>query len=665
MGNTNNRTKKRLVICFAFICLLIVGLSFRVGWVQIVKGEEYKRMAAGQQTRDISIVAKRGTIYDRKGEELAMSAISFSVWVRPKKIWEGEETGSKEIKAEKYLASLSETLGIELEKIEGMTKTDSPMVKIAKHQTKEVANSIMELNIPGVETSEEVKRYYPLGPFASHLLGTVTDDSVGLSGIELKYDRFLSGVSGRWIKSADVDGNGLAYGVEKYYEASDGLNVVLTLDSVIQHYVEKAIEDVLLTTGADRVWCLVMEPKTGDVLAMAALPDYDPNNSRVPLDPQEAEYVSSLGENEQTVYWNKMWRNSMVSDTYEPGSTFKLITAAIGLEEGVTSLKEKFVCTGSIDVYGSVLRCWRHGNPHGSQSFVEAVGNSCNPVLVQVAQRVGESKYYTYLDMFGFSEKTNIDYPGETTSILQSRTSANPVGLATMAYGQGIAVTPIQILTAVCAFGNEGKLMQPRLVSGLTDKNGKTVVTFDPKVVRQVVSKQTSQEMREIMESVVSEGGGGTAKVDGYRVGGKTGTAQKAKDGGYIDETYSSFIGMAPMNDPQVAILLVVDNPKGVKYGSVTAAPGAQKILAETLRYLNIEPEFTEAELVALRKDTVIVPNLTGESIENASGILGGMFLNATTSPLLQSSEEKMVKDQYPKPGEHVKKGTTIYLYWD
>jgi stage V sporulation protein D (sporulation-specific penicillin-binding protein) len=316
-------------------------------------------------------------------------------------------------------------------------------------------------------------------------------------------------------------------------------------------------------------------------------------------------------------------------------------------------------------VYGSILRCWRHGNPHGRQTFVEAVGNSCNPVLVQVAQRVGEAKYYTYLDMFGFSEKTNIDYPGETTSILQSRTSANPVGLATMAYGQGIAVTPIQILTAVCAFGNEGKLMQPRLVSGLTDKNGKTVVAFDPKVVRQVISKQTSDEMREIMESVVSEGGGGTAKVDGYRVGGKTGTAQKAKDGGYIDETYSSFIGMAPMNDPQVAILLVVDNPKGVKYGSVTAAPGAQKILAETLRYLNIEPEFTEAELVALRKDTVIVPNLTGESIENASGILGGIFLEATTSPLLQSSEEKMVKDQYPKPGEHVKKGTLIYLYWD
>lgn len=665
MSNTNNRTKKRLVVCFVLLCVLFIALCFRVGWIQIVKGEEYKRMAAGQQTRDISIAAKRGTIFDRKGEELAISAKTFSVWIRPNLIWRGEDEETKEINARKTFMSLSETLGIEADEIEKMATLDSVMVRIAKYQPKETANSIEALNIKGVEISEEVKRYYPLGPFASHLLGSVTDDSMGLSGIELKYDRFLSGVSGRWIKSADVDGNGLAYGVEKYYEASDGLNVVLTIDSVIQHYVEKAIEEVLEKTKADRVWCLMMDPKTGDVLAMAALPDFDPNDPRVPLNEEEAAFVKSSSETEQTAYWNKMWRNSMVSDTYEPGSTFKLITAAIALEERVTSLNETFVCTGSINVYGSILRCWRYGNPHGRETFVEAIGNSCNPVLVQVAQRVGEEKYYTYLDLFGFSEKTNIDFPGESTSILQSRTSANPVGLATMAYGQGIAVTPIQILTAVCAFGNEGKLMQPRLVSELTDKNGKTIISFDPKVVRQVVSKQTSDEMRGIMESVVSEGGGGTAKVDGYRVGGKTGTAQKAQDGGYSNETYSSFIGMAPMNNPQVAILLVVDNPKGVKYGSLTAAPGAQKILAETLRYLNIEPEFTESELAALKKNTVIVPNLTGQSVENAAGILGGLFLNVTTSPLLQTAEEKMVTDQYPKPGEHVQKGTTIYLYWD
>lgn len=665
MHKTSNRTKKRLIVSFALICFLLTALCFRVGWIQIVKGEEYKKMAAGQQTRDISIAAKRGTIYDRNGEELAISAKTFSVWVRPALVWRGEDQATKDINAKKTFIALGEVLNLQADEIEKMASSDSVMVRIAKYQTKETAEALQALNMHGVETSEEVKRYYPLGAFASHLLGNVTDDNLGLSGIELKYDRYLSGVSGRWIKSSDVDGNGLAYGIEKYYEASDGLNAVLTLDSVIQHYVEKAIQDVLEETGADRVWCLMMDPKTGDILAMAALPEFDPNNPRVPLNEEAAAYASSLPEAEQIGYWNKMWRNSMISDTYEPGSTFKLVTAAIGLEERVTSLNDTFVCTGSIDVYGQTLRCWRHGNPHGRQTFIEAIGNSCNPVLVEVAQRVGEERYYTYLDLFGFSEKTNIDYPGESTSILQSRSYANPVGLATMAYGQGIAVTPIQILTAVCAFGNEGKLMQPRLVSELTDKKGKVVVAFEPKVVRQVVSKQTSDELCIIMESVVSEGGGGTAKVDGYKVGGKTGTAQKAKDGGYSDETYSSFIGMAPMDDPQIAILLVVDNPKGVKYGSITAAPGAQKILAETLRYLNVEPKFSEAELIALKKNTVIVPNLTGESVENATGVLGGIFLKATTSPLLQSAEEKMVTDQYPKPGDRVQKGTLVYLYWD
>lgn len=528
MHNTSNRTK-RLIVSFSLLCLVIVALCFRVGWIQIVKGEEYKKMAAGQQTRDISIDAKRGTIYDRKGEELAISAKTFSVWVRPALVWRGEDEATKEINAKKTFMALSEILGIEAEKIEGMATSESVMIKIAKYQTKETADAIENLNMYGVETSEEVKRYYPLGPFACHLLGNVTDDSMGLSGIELKYDQFLSGISGRWIKSSDIDGNGLAYGVEKYYEASDGLNVVLTLDSVIQHYAEKAIAEVLEKTKADRVWCLMMDPKTGDILAMAALPEFDPNNPRIPLDESAAAYVEALTDTEKSAYWNQMWRNPMISDTYEPGSTFKLITAAIGLEERVTTLTETFVCTGSISVYGSILRCWRYGNPHGLQTFVEAIGNSCNPVLVQVAQRVGEAKYYTYLDLFGFSEKTNIDYPGESTSILQSRTSANPVGLATMAYGQGIAVTPIQILTATCAFGNEGKLMQPRLVSKLTDKNGKTVVSFEPKVVRQVVSKQTSDELCTIMESVVSEGGGGTAKVDGYRVGGKTGQLRRQK----------------------------------------------------------------------------------------------------------------------------------------
>lgn len=665
MKQPTNRTKKRLLVVFLLFSLLIIVLAFCVGWVQVVKGEEYAAMAAGQQTRDVPIAAKRGTIYDREGEELAISAKAFSVWVRPERIWRGEDEVEQEIQATRTLEQLSPLLGIPVEELKTLSKRDSVLVRVAKYQTKETADAIQELSLYGVELTEEVKRYYPLGAFAAQALGSVTDDNVGLAGIELRYDSFLSGVSGRWIKSADVDGNGLAYGVEKYFGASDGLNVVLTIDSVIQHYVEKSIQEVLEQTEADRVWCMMMDPKTGDILAMAMLPEFDPNNPRTPLDEEEAAYLEGLSSEEKMGYWNKMWRNSLISDTYEPGSTFKLVTTAIGLEERVTSLTDTFTCTGSIRVYDTVLRCWRYYQPHGHQTLVEAVGNSCNPVLVQIAQRVGEERYYTYLDLFGFSEKTNIDFPGESTSILQSRDSKNPVGLATMAYGQGIAVTPIQILSSVCVFGNEGKLMQPRLVKELTNAQGETVATIQPKVVRQVVSKQTSDEMCTIMESVVSEGGGGTAKVGGYRVGGKTGTAQKAKDGGYIDETYSSFIGMAPMDDPKVAILLVVDNPKGVKYGSVTAAPGAQKILADTLRYLNVEPEFSSEELAALKKDTVIVPSLQGQSLENAMGILGGLGLTGILSPEVGYTAETMVGDQYPKAGESIKRGNSVYLYWD
>ena len=665
MDKTPNKIKKRLIAAFAIICLMISILSFRVGWVQIVRGVEYAKMATGQQTRDVSIAAKRGAIYDRNGEELAISAATFSIWVRPEKIWNGDNDSEKEQNAKETFTALSELLGTSVEEINEAASADSKLIKIAKYQTKETADAIMGLGLPGVETTEEVKRYYPLGAFASHLLGSVTDDNTGLSGLELRYDSFLSGVSGRWIKSADVEGNGLAYGVEKYFGAENGLNLVLTIDSVIQYYAEKSIAEVKETTGADRVWCLMMDPKTGGILAMAATPEFDPNDPRTPLDPAEATRLENLSAAEKMTYWNEMWRNSMISDTYEPGSTFKLITTAVGLEEGVTSLNDTFVCTGSIEVFDATLRCWRYKEPHGHQTLVQAVGNSCNPVLVQIAQRIGEEKYYKYLDLFGFSEKTGIDFPGESSSILQSRDGVNPVGLATMAYGQGIAVTPIQILSAVCAFGNGGQLMQPHLVSALTDSQGDVVKSFDPKIVRKVISKETADEMCYIMESVVSEGGGGKAKVDGYRVGGKTGTAQKAEGGGYSDETYSSFIGMAPMNDPKVAILLVVDNPKGIKYGSVTAAPGAQKILAQTLRYLNVEPEFTQEELKALKSDTVTVPNLEGNSIDNAIGILGGLSLGANVSPTLEAVEDVMVVDQYPKPGESLKKGESVFLYWE
>lgn len=664
-NQTPNSVKKRILVGFLLICIAITGLAFRVGWLQIVNGDEYSKKALESQTRDVPIPAKRGVIYDRNGKELAVSAVTFSVWARPDQVNTKSRKYTAEENVERTVEFLAKQLSMEESEVEGIVTQKKALVKVAKYVNKETADTIRQEGLPGIEIAEDVKRYYPLGSFLAHVLGSVTDDNNGLAGLELKYNRYLSGISGRWIKNTDVNGNSLAYGMEKYYQAEDGLNLVLTIDEVIQHYVEKALDTVQVNTQADRVMCIMMDPKTGDILAMGMTPDYDPNNPRVPTTTEGAVYLESLSDSEKLDYWNAMWRNPMVSDTYEPGSTFKLLTTSIALEEQLTSLNEIFVCNRYYSIAGVQLSCWRP-QPHGTETLVEAVGNSCNPVFATLSQRIGLNKYYEYMGLYGLKDKTEIDYPGEGYAILQNQDTAGPVELATMSYGQGIAVTPIQLITAVSSFGNDGKIMQPRLVKKLTDKDGKVVEEFEPKVVRQVISKQTAEDMRLIMESVVSQGGGGTAKVPGYRVGGKTGTANKPKAGGYSEETYSSFIGMAPMDDPKVAILLIVDNPKGVKFGSQTAAPGVKMILEDTLRYLNIQPSYTQEEEAQMNSGKTLVPDVTGTGFDEAIGIMGGASLTYTISPALKEGEslgEAVVVDQYPKAGELINTEGKVYLY--
>ena len=663
MSPTTNRNKRRLIFVFLFACVLCTGLAFRVGWIQVIASERYAKLAVEQQTRDVPIPAKRGIIYDRNGKELAVSAVTNSIWARPSVIKDTSDQEETQENLEKTASTLAKILGMDENEILTTISQDRSLVKIAKYVDKEKADQIREEELKGIEIAEDVKRYYPMGAFAAHLLGSVTDDNRGLAGIEMKYDKYLSGIPGRWIKNTDRDGDSLSYGVEKYYQAEDGLSLVLTVDEVIQHYVEKALDTVQANTQADRVLCICMDPKTGDILAMAVTPDYDPNSSRVPTTTEGAAYIETLTDQQKLEYWNTMWRNPLVSDTYEPGSTFKLLTTSIALEEGVTSLNDKFFCTGSINVSGQTLKCWRSYNPHGEETLVEAVGNSCNPVFVQLAQRIGYDNYFDYMELFGLREKTGIDYPGEGYAILQNEETAGPVGLATMSYGQGIAVTPIQLITAVSALGNNGKLMQPRIVKELRDSDGDVVQKFDTKVVRQIISKQTAEEMCLIMEAVVGEGGGGTAKVPGYRIGGKTGTANKASGGGYSEETDSSFVGMAPMDDPQIAVLLIVDNPKGIKFGSQTAAPGVKLILEDTLRYMNIKPSFSDEEKIAMESGYTTVPNVAGYNLSDAIGIIGGVGLNYTVSPANTTGEDFPVVDQYPKAGERIQKGGTVCLY--
>lgn len=657
------KNRRRIAIGFTIISVLLIALLFRVAWIQIVDAEELTDKAIAQQTQDTPIEAKRGTIYDRNGKELATSTTCYTLWARPSqiKLKNGKQRAESEIKG--FAAEIAEIVDGDSEEIYEKLTKEQALVKIEKYLEKESADKIKELGISGIELTEDKKRYYPLGNFASQVLGSVNDDNQGRTGIELQYDQYLSGVSGRWVKNTDLYGNELVKGAEEYYEAQDGLNVIMTLDEAIQYYVEKALEKGMEKTKAERIMCLVMDPKTGDILASASTPGFDPNNATEPLEEDKEKY-EKMSVEKKNRYLFSLWRNPLVSDTYEPGSTFKLITSSSAIEEKVINDNTSFNCSGSFTVAGVRLHCWTHGS-HGTQTIREAIGNSCNPALAKVAELLGKTRFYKYLDLYGITDKTGVDYPGESGAIIQSLENVGPVELATIGYGQGISVTPIQLLTAVNAIGNDGVLLQPRYVKALTDSEGKIVEEYEPVVVRKVISSATAKKMRSIMQYVVDEGGGGNAKIAGYRIGGKTGTANKinAGTGKYGDDYYSSFIGMAPMDDPQVSILVIVDSPKGSYYGSMVAAPIAKDILTDVLRYLNITPEYSEAEKKALESGYTTVPNVVGKEFSEAVGIIGGKDLKYSRPKSAQGDDNFTVVDQYPKAGSKVKKNSVVYVY--
>lgn len=661
MREVSIKNKRRIVAVFVFMAIFMLLLLFRVAWLQVVNHDELSEMAISQQTSDEAIEAKRGDILDRNGKKLATSATCYTLWVRPveirNQIADKSEAEQKEYyndvakKLAKYTHQKKKTV---LKKI----KKDESIVKIAKYIEKEDAKKIKEMGTPGLILAEGNKRYYPMGNFASQTLGSVTEDNAGRTGIELEYDQYLSGISGRWIKNTDNNGDELSFGNEAYYQAEDGYNVVLTIDEVIQYYVESALKRGMSKTQSDRIMCIAMSPKTGDILAMAVTPGFNPNDATSPAKKADKEAFNKMSDKAQVKYLYKMWRNPLVNDTYEPGSTFKLLTAASALEEGVTTTKEQFHCGGGIKVVDEVTLYCNDKLSHGTQYLKDAVGNSCNTVHVRLALRLGITKFYDYLALFGITDKTGIDYPGEAFALVQSQKTIGPVELATMGYGQGIAVTPIQLITAVASIGNKGVVMQPRLVKELTDQKGKTVKTFEPQAIRRVLSEETAEEMCKIMEYEVSVGGGGTAKLPGYKVGGKTGTANKASVSGYSNDVYSSFMCMAPMDDPQIAVLVICDNPKGVKYGSYTAAPIARDILDDTLRYMGVEPRYSKEESKALNKKYTKVPKVTGKTPEDAVGVVGGYNLKAKVV-----GKKNKVVDQYPKAGQKIKSGGTVYIY--
>ena len=647
---------------FAIIAFLFLALTLRLSKIMIIDADDLSRMAISQQTKDTTIPAKRGVIYDRNGKELATSTICYTLYGFPQNFW-GEDA-DKEV--DKTIEALMDAIGLTDEEARASfydsMKNGTSITTLAKHLTKEQTQAIRALKLRGLDIAEATMRFYPLGNFASQVLGSVNDDNEGRTGLELEYDEYLSGVNGRWVTNTDVSGNELVEGTERHYEARDGYNIITTIDEAIQFYCEEEAKVVYDTWTPKKVMVLAMEPNSGEILASVVYPGFDPNDPFEPQGLSSEDYAAyeNMSDEEQTAYLSAMWRNPIVSDTYEPGSTFKLITATSALDEGAISLTDTFYCDHSFRVEDYTLSCWYSG-AHGSQTIKQAIGNSCNPALAEVAARLGKTRFMQYINDFGFGGLTGVDYPGEAGALLQSY--VGPVELATMGFGQGISITPIQLVTAISAIANGGDLVRPHYVKALTDSKGKVVKKIEKEVVRKVISPETAAEMRDIMEAEVSEGGGGTAKMEGFRIGGKTGTAEKAEAGGYsLYDYYSSFICIAPIDDPKVTLLVVVDSPRGETYGSVVAAPAAKNILENVLRYMSLSPEIGE-DSGSSSAAQATVPDVIDYEYSTAAKTLKSAGFKVAIADGEKGDGKWLVQDQYPKAGTVIAQGTTVYLY--
>lgn len=676
------RTLFLLVVCGIVAFLVLVAKLYQV---MVVQHDYYENMAISQQVRETEIAASRGTIYDTNGKILAKSASVDTIFISPAEITKYDEDPVL------IARSLSEILGVDYGKILEMTSDTKSWYKVvARKVESDVSDQVRafkeENNIVGVKIEADTKRYYPYGSLAAHIIGFVGTDNSGLSGIESRYDDSLSGSKGRVVRATDRNGTDMLFvDYEDYYDASNGENVTLTLDATIQYYMEKhlqqAVEDYDVQNGAAAI---AMDPNTGAILGMSSLGNFDLNDYQAVSEEAQAEIDAAESDEEAAELLSAaqqlQWRNKALSDTYEPGSTFKIITLAMALEEGLVDDNSTFYCGGSTNVLGRTdpLKCWKTGG-HGSQTLTQAIQHSCNVALVQIGQKVGAQTFYKYAEAFGFlnltenmdatlTAKTGIDLAGESGSIWWSQNTfydtENLSQLASASFGQTFTITPLQLITAVSACVNGGNLMKPYVVKNVTDSSGKIVSANEPTVVRQVVSEQTSAKVREILEKVVGDPVDGTGKnayVAGYRIGGKTGTSEKvAQDvAGGPKEYIVSFIGVAPADDPQIVILVLLDTPSndcGVYIsGGQMAAPTVGKMMADILPYMGVEPEYTDTEKTYMDKT---VPNVTGLTVEQAKAALQEVGLNARVI-----GDGDKITQQLPGGSTVVASGSTILIY--
>ncbi|MDE3838423.1 stage V sporulation protein D [Bacillus methanolicus] len=635
MRVSNVTVRKRLTIALIAGILIFFIIDLRLGYVQFFLGNMLTDRAKDSWSRNIPFEPERGEIMDRNGVPLATNVSAPTVYAVPRQIENPAETAEK----------LAAVLNMSKEKAYKLITKTASSVRIPEGRkiSHEKAKEIRALGLKGVYIGEDSKRHYPFGSYLSHVLGFAGADNQGLMGLELYYDKELKGKKGSVKFYADAKGKRMNDMADDYEPPIDGLDLKLTIDTKIQTIVERELDIAQATYNPDGIIAIAMNPNTGEILAMASRPDFDPANYK----------------NVAPEIYN---RNLPVWSTYEPGSTFKIITLAAALEEGKVDLeKEHFHDPGFVKVGGARLRCWKRGG-HGSQSFLEVVQNSCNPGFVELGQRLGKEKLFSYIKKFGFGEKTGIDLQGEGTGILFALDKVGPVEQATTAFGQGVSVTPIQQVAAISAAINGGTLYTPYVAKELIDpRTGEVVMKKSPFAKRKVISEETSKKIRYALESVVAQGTGGKAFVDGYRVGGKTGTAQKAVNGRYLENNHIvSFIGFAPADDPELVVYVGVDNPKGtVQFGGVVSAPIVGNIMGDSLRAMGVKPrkDQIDKEMTYADPRMIEVPDLVGLSKKE----LREVFLNFKIDA---SGEGDIVVKQTPQPGVKLKEGSTIRLYF-
>ncbi|HIQ90002.1 MAG TPA: stage V sporulation protein D [Candidatus Coprosoma intestinipullorum] len=628
--NIHSRMKIALLI-ITFVFIVIIA---RVFYIQVIDYKKLNKYAGNLWSRNLPIKADRGLIYDRNGVILADNVTTTSLVLIPNQIKDKEETTQK----------LAEILGVSYEDMYKHVSKKTSIERVhpeGRQLSYETADKIKDLKLDGVYLVKESKRSYPYDTYLAHTLGFVGVDNQGLSGIELTYDKYLTGEDGAIKYYSDAKGNRLKLN-EVYEQPQDGMNITLTINNEIQSSLERELDNAVTKYDPDRAIGIVMDPNNGEILAMSARPNFSPSNY-------------------QDYSLEEINRNLPIWATYEPGSTFKIITLATALEEGKVDLdKDTYNDSGSIKVENATLHCWKHGG-HGHETFLQVVENSCNPGFVVLGQRLGKNKLFEYIDKFGFGKKTGIDLNGEGTGIIFDLNKVGPVELATTAFGQGVSVTPIQQITAVSAAINGGKLYKPYIVKSINEPETNTVIQENKKtLVRQVISEKTSAEVRRALESVVANGSGRTAYIDGYRVGGKTGTAQKVENGHYLDNNYIlSFIGFLPADDPQVVVYVAVDNPKGtVQYGGTTVGPIAKAVLKDSIKALNIERRDGGMDKKYKWPDpkTKEVADVVGMSVEDAKAELEGLNV------IIEGDGDKVIH-QSPEAGVKLDEGETVRLF--